>query len=63
VHHLRPLSEIGEEYLLNPEEDLRPVCANCHSMLHRRRTALGVEELREIISKCTTAENLDPRTP
>jgi hypothetical protein len=28
VHHLRPLSEIGEEYLLNPEEDLRPVCAN-----------------------------------
>jgi 5-methylcytosine-specific restriction enzyme A len=48
VHHLRPLSEIGEEYLLSPEEDLRPVCANCHSMLHRRRPALGVEELREI---------------
>jgi hypothetical protein len=28
VHHVRPLSEIGEEYEVDPIEDLRPVCAN-----------------------------------
>jgi predicted HNH restriction endonuclease len=28
VHHLKPLSEVGEEYVLNPVEDLRPVCPN-----------------------------------
>lgn len=45
VHHLKPVSEIGEEYLVNPVEDLRPVCANCHRMLHRKRPALSIEEL------------------
>jgi 5-methylcytosine-specific restriction protein A len=45
VHHLKPVAEIGEEYLINPVEDLRPVCANCHRMLHRTRPALSIEEL------------------
>lgn len=49
VHHLKPLSEIGKEYKLNPINDLRPVCPNCHAMLHRRKPALSIEELREII--------------
>ena len=35
VHHLIPISEIGAEYSVNPIEDLRPVCPNCHAMLHR----------------------------
>lgn len=26
VHHLRPLSKIGGEYVVDPVEDLRPVC-------------------------------------
>lgn len=34
VHHLRPLSEIGGEYIVDPVEDLRPVCPNCHAVLH-----------------------------
>jgi 5-methylcytosine-specific restriction enzyme A len=45
VHHLKPLGEIGEEYELDPENDLRPVCCNCHAMLHRVRPALGIEGL------------------
>ncbi|MCK0510246.1 HNH endonuclease [Aromatoleum buckelii] len=45
VHHLRPLAEIGNEYVLDPENDLRPVCPNCHAMLHRTRPALSLEEL------------------
>src|SRR5437879_4518469 len=36
VHHLKPLHEIGKEYKLKPLDDLRPVCPNCHAMLHKR---------------------------
>lgn len=45
VHHLRPLAEIGERYELNPIADLRPVCPNCHAMLHRRQPTLTIEQL------------------
>ena len=34
VHHIIPLSDIGNEYIVNPIEDLRPVCPNCHAMIH-----------------------------
>ena len=45
VHHLKPLAEIKESYSLDPIEDLRPVCPNCHSMLHRQSPALSIEAL------------------
>lgn len=45
VHHLRPLGEIGAEYVLDPEADLRPVCPNCHGMLHRTKPAMSIEDL------------------
>lgn len=51
VHHLKPLGEIGEQYELNPVTDLRPVCPNCHAMLHRRKPALGIEELSLLLLK------------
>lgn len=45
VHHLKPVADIGKEYLIDPIKDLRPVCANCHRMLHKQRPPLAVEEL------------------
>lgn len=48
VHHLVPLNEIKSEYTVDPIKDLRPVCPNCHAMLHRRRPVLPIEELRAI---------------
>jgi len=36
VHHLKPLS-VRKGYELNPIKDLRPVCPNCHAMLHKRK--------------------------
>ena len=45
VHHRRPLAEIGEEYQVDPVEDLRPVCPNCHAVIHRRNPALSIEEV------------------
>lgn len=49
VHHVVPLAEVRTEYVLNPIEDLIPVCANCHSILHRVKPVLKVEQLKEIL--------------
>jgi 5-methylcytosine-specific restriction protein A len=49
VHHLRPISEIGERYRLDPIRDLRPVCPNCHAMLHRKRTVLDIDQLKAML--------------
>lgn len=46
VHHLLELSTVGPGYQVDPINDLRPVCPNCHAMLHRRRPALSIDELR-----------------
>lgn len=52
VHHLKPVSEIGEEYELDPVSDLRPVCPNCHAMLHRKKyKQLSIEELKAELAK------------
>jgi len=49
VHHLKPLSEIKEEYEIDPINDLRPVCPNCHAMLHRTKPAYSIEELKKVM--------------
>lgn len=49
VHHLRPLSEIGDAYVVNPVEDLRPVCPNCHAVLHLRAPAFTLDEVRTLL--------------
>jgi hypothetical protein len=51
VHHLVPVSSAGSEYMLNPECDLRPVCANCHAMLHQENPPLLIDELCLRLSK------------
>ncbi len=50
VHHLVPVASIGKEYQINPIEDLRPVCPNCHAMLHRNEPPLTLNELQKIVS-------------
>lgn len=49
VHHIRQLSE-GQQSV-DPAKDLITVCANCHRMLHRRKTGtISVFELQEMDS-------------
>jgi HNH endonuclease len=55
VHHLVPLSSIGKSYQLDPIRDLRPVCPNCHAMLHRQDPTMSIEELRGIIRRASTS--------
>lgn len=49
VHHIKPLHEINESYCIDPVADLRPVCPNCHAMLHKAN--ITIEELRKILKK------------
>jgi len=51
VHHIKPLSEINQEYKVNPIKDLIPVCPNCHAMLHKKTPAYSLKELKDIINK------------
>jgi 5-methylcytosine-specific restriction protein A len=49
VHHLKPVAEIGEQYELDPINDLRPVCPNCHAMLHKASPVLSIAQLKTVI--------------
>lgn len=49
VHHIMPLSSIKKSYIVDPLQDLRPVCPNCHAMLHAKTPVLAIEELRAMI--------------
>lgn len=50
IHHLIPLSEIQKEYEVDPIRDLRPVCPNCHLIIHSKREPFTIEEVRKMIT-------------
>ena len=50
IHHIKTISSYGKKHKINPKKDLRPVCANCHVMLHRRKPQLSIKELKDIIT-------------
>jgi len=51
IHHLTPVSEFGQATEVNPKTDLVPVCANCHSIIHRRKAqTLSIEEMQTMIA-------------
>lgn len=49
VHHLIPLSEIHQEYEVDPIKDLRPVCPNCHAMIHQNDPPFTIEQLKNLL--------------
>lgn len=51
VHHIVPLSKMGESHIIDPIKDMIPVCPNCHSMLHRSDPPISPEVLKNIIKK------------
>lgn len=46
VHHIKQVASVGEKHEIDPIRDLRPVCANCHAMLHRKRPAYGIGDIK-----------------
>ncbi len=51
VHHLKQLSKVGEQYKVDPIRDMRPVCPNCHAIIHRRNPAYSIEEVVTFLQK------------
>jgi 5-methylcytosine-specific restriction protein A len=50
VHHIVPISSVGESYILDPIKDLVPVCPNCHAMLHRgTEIPRSIQELQKLV--------------
>ena len=58
VHHLVPLSDIKMGYELDPIKDLRPVCPNCHTIIHSTQPILTIDQVTNQIAsmKCDKAK-------
>jgi hypothetical protein len=50
VHHLRSLAELGGEYRINAVDDLRPVCPNCHAVIHHS-PGFSIDEVRAMLAR------------
>ena len=61
VHHLKPLSEINETYQVDPVNDLRPVCPNCHAMIHRKDPPLSIEQVKDSLARYGCPASADSR--
>lgn len=49
VHHVVPIAQVGVEYQLDPVRDLRPVCPNCHAVIHRREPPYSMDEVQAML--------------
>lgn len=50
VHHLIPVAQIGKSYQIDPISDLRPVCPNCHAIIHLKNPPMTIDEIKELIN-------------
>ena len=51
VHHLTKVADIKDNYEVDPIKHLKPVCPNCHAMIHRQEPPYTIEELKEKLIK------------
>jgi hypothetical protein len=51
VHHLKEFADQDGEREINAITDLRPVCPNCHAMLHAEWPAMSIVKLRRIMQR------------
>jgi 5-methylcytosine-specific restriction protein A len=51
VHHLTAISATGVAHAVDPINDLRPVCPNCHAMFHKSDPPFSINEMKELLVK------------
>lgn len=51
VHHLTPVSSLVGGSATNPVRDLRPVCPNCHAVIHSIRPPRSIDEVKAMVRK------------
>ena len=45
VHHVKQLAKLGPDYQVDPIRDLRPVCPNCHAVLHSKEPCYSLDQV------------------
>jgi 5-methylcytosine-specific restriction protein A len=53
VHHIRPIALTKGNSKVDPEKDLKPVCPNCHAMLHRKENVITINQLKSLLKAKT----------
>ncbi|MCX6631360.1 MAG: HNH endonuclease [Candidatus Solibacter sp.] len=51
VHHLEALSNRGGKRAVDPVKDLRPICPNCHAVVHLQTPPLSIIELKRMLKR------------
>jgi 5-methylcytosine-specific restriction protein A len=51
VHHIVPVSSIGEKYKVDPINDLIPVCPNCHAVFHLSDPPHTIDEVKAFLRR------------
>ena len=49
IHHTIPVSELGDDYVIDLAHDLVPLCPNCHTIAHRRCPPFSVQEIKAML--------------
>lgn len=49
VHHEVPLATVGQKHHIDPVTDMKPVCPNCHAVIHSRTPPYTIEEVRNML--------------
>jgi 5-methylcytosine-specific restriction enzyme A len=49
VHHLVRVAERLKPYTIDGKLDLRPLCPNCHAMVHKKIPPYSIEEMKTIV--------------
>lgn len=51
VHHIKPLNEITQEYVIDPIMDMVPVCPNCHLVIHSKPSGIyTIDEVKSFLN-------------
>lgn len=49
IHQIKDFDTLNNQYNPDPIHDFRPICPNCHTMIHEKRPPYSISELRDIV--------------
>ena len=49
VHHIKPIGSYNKGHTITADE-LLAVCSNCHSMIHRKKKPIDIDDLKKIVA-------------
>ena len=61
IHHEKPVCQYDDQgfnaYISEAIMNMKPLCANCHCMIHRKKEPITVAELKKIIDNERTSQS------